>query len=74
MPDVSRYHCTYSKKDFSITVDNSIDSLEDFSIGLLVDEDAMTVSRMIKQGHQNLEIPDLRSSSSIKIPVSVPKS
>ena len=47
------------QKLLPVASDNSIDSLKNLGISLPVDVDAMAVSRMISQGHEQLKEADL---------------
>ena len=62
---LSNWHCQHSRlksnleKDLIVTVDNAVDGLKYFVVGLGVDVDAMAVRRMVRRGHEDLEDADV---------------
>ena len=46
---------SYRQKHFFVAADHSMDSLKDFRISFLINENTVAVSRVIHQGHEHLK-------------------
>jgi len=47
------------KKDLIVAIDNCIDGLKDFVIGLGIDVDTMAVLWLVRRGHEDLKDADV---------------